>query len=137
MPTPVTQKNTTGKSRLLSGAPILIVSSITKAADYYHDRLGFQYELYNDPPDFCILGRDGANLMLSQATGPDQITPHWKHVSKLWNIYYWVNDAAALYAEYQQTGAIIDYELYEKPYGCLEFGIQDLDGYDIAFGQEL
>ena len=30
-----------------------------------------------------------------------------------------------------------NYELCEQPYGCLEFGIQDLDGHDIAFGQDL
>ena len=43
----------------------------------------------------------------------------------------------ALYADLQQRGAKIDYELHDKPYGCREFGIQDLDGHDIAFGQNL
>ena len=33
--------------------------------------------------------------------------------------------------------ATIDYTLYDAPHGCREFGIQDLDGYDIAFGQIL
>ena len=30
-----------------------------------------------------------------------------------------------------------NYELCDQPYGCREFGIQDLDGYDIAFGQDI
>ena len=33
--------------------------------------------------------------------------------------------------------ARIDYHLEEKAYGCLEFGIQDVDRYNIAFGQNL
>ena len=55
----------------------------------------------------------------------------------MWNVYFWVDDAAKIYEEMKQSGAIIDYHLEEKDYGCLEFGIQDLDGYDIAFGQIL
>ena len=48
-----------------------------------------------------------------------------------------MDDAAALYAELKGRGALIDYDLCAQPYGCSDFGIQDLDGYDIAFGQDL
>ncbi len=37
--------------------------------------------------------------------------------------------------KFKSTGATIDYELGMKPYGVKEFGINDPDGYDIAFGQ--
>lgn len=47
------------------------------------------------------------------------------------------DDAEALYNELKERGAKIDYELHRKPYDSLEFGIQDLDGYDIEFGQNL
>ena len=55
----------------------------------------------------------------------------------MWNIYFWVEDAEAFYEELKDLGATIDYELGDKDYGCREFGIQDLDGYDIAFGQDM
>ena len=42
-----------------------------------------------------------------------------------------------MFAELKERGAIIDYELGEQPYGVLEFGIQDLDEQDIAFGEDL
>jgi hypothetical protein len=42
-----------------------------------------------------------------------------------------------VYNELKERGAKIDYELHRKPYDSLEFGIQDLDGHDIAFGQNL
>jgi predicted enzyme related to lactoylglutathione lyase len=75
--------------------------------------------------------------MLSQVEDPKFIVPHYKAVEKLWNIYFWVDNAEALHDEQQARGATIDYELCNQPYGCREFGIQDLDGYDIAFGQDI
>jgi uncharacterized glyoxalase superfamily protein PhnB len=75
--------------------------------------------------------------MLSQVEDEKSIVPHYKVVEKMWNVYFWVDDVQALYQELKQRGATIDYDLCEQPYGCREFGIQDLDGYDIAFGQDL
>ena len=34
-----------------------------------------------------------------------------------------------------RSGATIDYGPCDQPYGRREFGIQDVDGYDIGFGQ--
>ena len=48
-----------------------------------------------------------------------------------------MNNVNGTYEELKRRGAIIDYELCDQPYGCREFGIQDLDGYDIAFGQDI
>jgi hypothetical protein len=53
----------------------------------------------------------------------------------LCSVYFWVDDVEAMYSELRERGAKIDYELSDKPYGCREFAIQDLDGHDIAFGQ--
>jgi uncharacterized glyoxalase superfamily protein PhnB len=55
----------------------------------------------------------------------------------MWNAYFWVDDVDKLYDEFSASGASIDYELCNQPYGCREFGIQDLDGYDVAFCQIL
>jgi hypothetical protein len=124
--------------KLTASAPILLVKDIVAAANYWRDKVGFSYErFWGEPPCFCILNRDGLQLMLSQVQKPTDIRPHWKIVDKMWNVYYWVDDARALYAELQERGATIDYMLYDAPHGCREFGIQDLDGYDIAFGQIL
>tara|TARA_R110000868_G_scaffold383578_8_gene650705 strand:+ start:16856 stop:17242 length:387 start_codon:yes stop_codon:yes gene_type:complete len=126
------------KSKIIGSAPILLVKNVVESANYYRDKIGFNYErLWGDPPGFCILHRDQFSLMLSQVKNPDDIVPHYKIVHQMWNVYFWVDDAKKLYDEFIESGAIIDYHLSEKDYGCLEFGIQDLDGYDIAFGQEL
>jgi uncharacterized glyoxalase superfamily protein PhnB len=124
--------------KLTASAPILLTKDIVAAANYWRDRVGFSYErFWGEPPDFCILERDGLQLMLSQVHNPADVRPHWTIVDQMWNVYFWVDDVDALYEELRQRGATIDYELHDKPYGCREFGIQDLDGHDIAFGQLL
>ena len=126
------------KPKLIGSAPILLVKDVVASANYYRDKVGFSYErFWGEPPCFCILWRDKFHLMLSQVADPQAIVPHYKVVEKMWNVYFWVDDAKAMYDELVQRGAIIDYELCDQPYGCREFGIQDLDGYDIAFGQDL
>ena len=126
------------KSKIIGSAPILLVKDVVASANYYQDKVGFSYDrFWGEPPCFCILWRDSFHLMLSQVEDTKYIVPHHKVVDKMWNVYFWVDDSASLYAELQERGATIDYELCDQPYGCREFGIQDLDGYDIAFGQDL
>ncbi len=127
-----------GKAKLTGSAPILLVSDVVASANWYRDKLGFNYdEFYGEPPQFCILNRDNFYLMLSQVKDKSEIKPHWKLVEKMWNIYFWVDDAEAIYEEFKSSGATIDYTLYVTPYNVKEFGINDPDGYDIAFGQIL
>ena len=127
------------RAKITASAPVLIVRDLVKAAAYYRDKLGFEkQDFFGDPPNFCITVRDGFTVMLAQVDDPaTPLVPHWKIVDKMWNIYFWVDDVEALYAEFQESGADIDYSLYVTVYGVKEFGVQDLDGHDIAFGQLL
>lgn len=117
---------------------MLLVRDVVASANYFRDKLGFTYDrLWNEPPDFCMVRRDGHTVMLSQAPPGARLVPHWKVVRQMWNAYFWVDDVEAMFAEFRRRGAIIDYELTTKPYGVREFGVQDLDGHDLAFGQIL
>ena len=123
--------------RITASAPILLVRDVVASANYFRDAVGFDHDkLWGSPPDFCICHRDGHHLMLASAD-PAQLKPHWRIRDKMWNAYFWVDDADAMYAELRGRGARIDYELCTQPYGVREFGIQDLDDHDIAFGQVL
>lgn len=124
--------------KLVCSAPVLLVADVCASANYWRDCVGFDYEhLWGEPPNFAMCFRGDYGVMLNQVEDTDLIVPHHTRVSQLWNAYFWVDDARGLYQELQDRGARIDYTLSEKPYGCLEFGIQDLDGHDIAFGQVL
>jgi predicted enzyme related to lactoylglutathione lyase len=63
-----------------------------------------------------------------------RIVPNWRIVDKMWDAYIRVDDADAVYAEVQKRHARIDYTIYDAPHGFREFGVQDPDGHDIAFG---
>ena len=121
---------------LTGHAPVLLVRDVIASADHYRDVLGFEcLEFYGDPPTFCILQRDNLHLMLGQVPHGQDVTPHWRVVEKMCNVYFWVDDVDALFQEFTSSGATIDYGLCDQPYGCREFGIQDPDCHDIAFGQ--
>jgi len=125
-------------ARLIGSAPVLLVRNVVNAANHYRDAMGFSYgKLWGEPPSFVILNRDGMYVMLKQVVDDKCIVPHWTISEKLWNIYFWVSDVDGLYSELVRRGAKIDYEPCNQPYGCREFGTQDLDGYDIGFGQVL
>lgn len=124
------------KGKLLTPAAVLLVRDVVAAANHYRDALGFGYrEFFGEPPSFVILQRDGCHLMLKQAEKPGHVVPHWTVSDKLSNVYFWVENVDALHAEFVQRGAKIDFGPCDQPYGCREFGIQDLDGYDISFGE--
>jgi predicted enzyme related to lactoylglutathione lyase len=122
---------------LTSISPVLLVSDLERSVAYYRDRLGFDTELYGDPPNFASVGRDNATILLALTDEPERIVPHWHVVENMWNVYIRVDDVDRLYAEIQERGAPIDYTIYDAPHGFREFGVQDPDGHDIAFGQPL
>ncbi len=123
-------------AQITASAPVLLVKDILKSAIYYRDKLGFtDQRLYGEPTNFAILRRDGFAIMLAQVGADQTVVANWKIVDKTWNIYFWVDDAETIYAEFQASGAIIDYTLYTTPWGIREFGVEDLDDHDIAFGQ--
>ena len=122
---------------LAGASPILLVSDLERAVEYYRDRLGFECNVYGDPPDFAVATRDEATIMLALCNDAARIVPNWRIVDKTSNVYIHVDDADALYAEVQERGAAIDYTIYDTPWGFREFGVQDPDGHDISIGQAL
>jgi predicted enzyme related to lactoylglutathione lyase len=128
--------STDASPRLTAVAPVLLVRDVVAAANHYRDAMGFIYErFWGDPPSFVILRRDGMSVMLKQASDPKHVVPNWTVSDKLWDIYFWVKDVDALHDEFVKRGATIDYGLCDQPGGCREFGTQDIDGHDIAFGE--
>jgi len=126
------------QAKILHQAPVLFARDLTKTIAYWADRVGFEtLGVWGEPADFAIAARDGAHVMLTQAPEAHDIVPYWRIKNQMWNAYFWVDDARAMYEELKERGAHIDYDLGEKPYGVLEFGIQDLDEHDIGFGQDL
>jgi predicted enzyme related to lactoylglutathione lyase len=118
-------------------SPVLLVSNLECSVAYYRDQLGFECEVYGEPPDFAAARRDQATILLALCAEPARIVPNWQIVHNIWNAYIRVDDVDSVYQEVQDRGAGIDYTIYDAPHGFREFGVQDPDGHDIAFGQPL
>lgn len=123
---------------LLGAAPVFIVKNIFASGDYYKNVLGFTFDQYwGEPPVFCMPGRDGCIVMLQQAEDASKIQPNSKVNEELWDAYFWLNDAVALFEEFKSKGAHIEYEpTIRDYYNMKEFAVRDLDGYILAFGQD-
>ncbi|MHB8470857.1 MAG: VOC family protein [Gaiellaceae bacterium] len=117
-------------------SPVLLVADLDRAVVFWRDKLGFECETYGDPRDFATARRDGAIVLLALYEGDEKLVPYWRLVDKMWNAYVRTDDADALYAELQARDCPIDYTIYDAPSGFREFGVQDPDGHDIAFGQQ-
>ncbi len=117
--------------------PVLLVGDIEATLAYYRDRLGFDTTAFGDPPSFASARRGGATVLFALHDDPREIVPNWRLRPQTWNVYIEVADVDALYDELRDRDATIDYGLYDAPHGFREFGTQDPDGYDIAFGQRL
>ena len=124
-------------TRLTGSSAVLLVADIDRAVAFWRDGLGFTCTVYGHPPNFATAGRDDATVLLALCEDAAAIVPNWKLVDKTWDLYIRVDDADAIYEEVQRRGAAIDYTIYDAPHGFREFGVQDPDGHDIAFGQPL
>ena len=117
-------------------APFFLVNNLQESIDYYANALGFDRpKLWGDPPDFAMPSRDGFTIMLKQVKANHTVLPNAQQAA-YWDAYIWITDADALFAEFKENGAIIDYEpCIQREYDMKEFAIKDPDGYVIAFGQ--
>lgn len=118
--------------QFIGSAPLFHVTDLIKSLDFYCDVLGFERpRLWGDPPTFAMPQRDGLIIMLDEKESVINNQGNW-------DAYFWVKDAKVLFEEFKTKGAIFEYELeFKELYGNLEFGLKDLDGYFLAFGQEV
>jgi catechol 2,3-dioxygenase-like lactoylglutathione lyase family enzyme len=123
--------------KVIAGATVLLVADVPASADYYRDALGFSYErFWGDPPDFCMVWRDQQCVMLSGAPEPELIRPVSTVKPAVWDAYFWVQGLDELFEDLRARGARIGHEPLLKPYGVREIVALDLDGHQLAFGEE-
>src|SRR5262245_16181267 len=129
-----------GDRRHWSIAPYFIVDDVVATANYYRDKLGFGYNrFWNDPPSFCMVWRHGVVIMLAQLEQAGAMRPNRlvDPEGSAWDAYIWIDDAAALHAEFESKGVTITRGICDQPYGCRDFDVEDCNGYRLCFGQNL
>ena len=115
----------TPPANVLGGiSPILPVSDLRAAIEYYTGSLGFKLN-WEHTSDFASVSRDRCNIFLCQ--GGQGHPGTW--------VYCGVNDAAALETELRAKGAKIRQPATNFPW-AQEMQVEDLDGNVLRFGSE-
>jgi uncharacterized glyoxalase superfamily protein PhnB len=134
----MTNSNST-EQKLYGVAPYLIVDDIFESAEFYRDKLGFEFNrIWGEPPQFVIVHRDGVHIMLKSIGSRGSVRPNYSvYEDACWDAYIWVKDADALYDELRSRGVKITREIENAPYGCRDFDVEDNSGYILCFGQDI
>lgn len=111
---------------------VLAVLDLARSTNYYTSVLGLSIDF--TAPGWSFLSRGNFRVMLGECT--DAIPPGELGDHSYYG-YVTVSDAAALFSEYQASGAEFMQPLADKPWGMREFGVRTIDGHRIMFGQEL
>ncbi len=117
-------------------APQFFTLDIPATLAYYQNQLGFEcLGIWQDPPVYAIVARDGHRIHFRCAAPP---TPNPdKFDDELLDAYLLVDDADALWAEYQARGLEFTRPLGDTPWQSREFVVKDCDGRLLAFGSNL
>jgi len=114
--------------------PVLDVRAI---GVYYRDVLGFACEYSaGDPPEFALYKRGEASIMFRRVASSERSCPN-EAQGGAWDVFLWVDDAEAFYAELREKAAEVVYPPTLQPYGMKEFAVRDPNGYILGFGEAM
>src|SRR5262245_56892053 len=111
--------------QFIQGAPVLHVPDVTIAAAFYRDLLGFTWDFGDE--SYAVVWRDNSAIHFVR----DTASPSGVH------LFQWVKDIDAYYSEIVGRGAEVAAKPTDQPYGIREFTVQDMNGVEIVFGQDI
>jgi catechol 2,3-dioxygenase-like lactoylglutathione lyase family enzyme len=114
-------------------APQFLVDDLDAATAYYRDKLGFVIDFCYDS-FYAGVSRDGFAIHLKCAPKTLSDRAHRKQNEHL-DAYVGVTGVTALYDELRSRGALITRSLRAQPWSCLDFYVEDLDGYILCFSE--
>ena len=111
--------------QFVQGAPVLHVPDVLATAAFYRDVLGFTWDFGDET--YAVVWRDNSAIhFVKEAEGPRGV-----------HLFQWVNDVDGYYREVVDRGAKVSMEPTDQPYGIREFGVCDINGVGIVFGQDI
>ena len=104
---------------------MLHVTDVVGTAAFYRDVLGFTWDLGDEA--YAVVWRDNSAIHFVK----DDTSPRGIH------LFQWVKDVDSYYKDVVDRGANIAKEPTNQPYGIREFGLSDVNGVGIVFGQDI
>ena len=124
---------TRGAAQIGGIAPQFLVDDLDRAIAFYRDRLGFVLD-FTYQSFYAGVSRDGFAIHLKQAPKLAADRAHRKQNEHL-DAYISVSGIRALFSELQMRGAEVIKPLEERPWACLDFYVEDPDGYILCFSE--
>jgi catechol 2,3-dioxygenase-like lactoylglutathione lyase family enzyme len=115
-------------------APQFLVDDLNQAIAYYRDRLGFELE-FRYESFYASVTRDGFAIHLKQAAKLVADRAHRKEHEHL-DAYIAVSGIRDLFRELQMREAEVIKPLEQRPWACLDFYVEDPDGYILCFSEQ-
>ena len=120
---------------LITGiAPQFLVDDLDRAIAYYRDRLGFELDFIYQS-FYAGVTRNGFAIHLKHAPKLAADRAHRKQNEHL-DAYIAVSGIRDLFSELQRRGAEVIKPLEERPWACLDFYVEDPDGYILCFSEQ-
>jgi catechol 2,3-dioxygenase-like lactoylglutathione lyase family enzyme len=120
-------------ARLTGVAPQFLVDDLSAAIAYYRERLGFGVAFCYDS-FYAGVSRDGFAIHLKCAPKTLSDRSHRKQNEHL-DAYISVTGVATLHDELRSRGAVITKPLEARPWSCIDFYVEDPDGYILCFSE--
>jgi catechol 2,3-dioxygenase-like lactoylglutathione lyase family enzyme len=120
-------------TRVTGIAPQFLVDDLERAIAYYRDQLGFELD-FRYESFYAAVARDGFAIHLKCAPHSSTDREHRKQNEHL-DAYISVSGIAGLFSEFETRGAHILKPLQERPWACLDFYVEDHDGYILCFSE--
>src|SRR5262245_61804367 len=122
--------------KVLGSTPLLVVSDVKRATDFYIRVLGYQEPAFygGDPPNFAMMHRDEHDLMLQRPRGTGTVQPHGRF--GVWDVHLRVADVDAEKRAIEAAGWPCS-AVETTEYDMREIYVEDPDGHRICLGQDL
>jgi uncharacterized glyoxalase superfamily protein PhnB len=116
-------------------APQLLVAELGDALAFYEHRLGFNVDFVYD--DFyAAVSRDGATIHLKCAPKLAAERAHRRSGEHL-DAFLDVSGVRDLHEEFTRRGVSVITPLEERPWGALDFSVEDPDDYILCFSESV
>jgi len=120
-------------THLTAIAPQFLVDDLDRAIAYYCDKLGFSLD-FKHQSFYASVSRDGFAIHLKDAPKVRADREHRKMNEHL-DAHISVAGIRGLYSELERRGARVIKPLEERPWACLDFYVEDPDGYILCFSE--
>ena len=121
-------------THLTAIAPQFLVDDLDRAIAYYCDQLGFDLD-FKYQSFYAGVTRDGFSIHLKHAPKLAADREHRKQNEHL-DAYISVSNIRGLFSELERRGAQVIKPLQARPWACVDFYVEDPDGYILCFSEQ-